>query len=81
MMWQPWGWGGDWGMGMGWGLFGLMHVLWWVVLVGGAVLLFRALRSGGGGGRDKALEILRERYARGEIDQAEYAERTRHLKA
>jgi putative membrane protein len=73
-----WGWGGDWGMG--WGFFGLMHVLWWVVLIVAAVLLFRGLRDRGEGSRDRALDILRERYARGEIDQAEFAERKRQLR-
>jgi len=32
-------------------------------------------------GRTRALEILRERYARGEIGEREFAERRRRLKA
>ena len=77
-MWHPmW----DAGWAYGWGFFGLMHLLWWALLVAGAFVLFRAVfgdRRGGGG--DSALQILRERYARGEIDENEYAGRRRQLK-
>lgn len=74
-------WGGDW-MG-GWAIgFALMHLLWWGLLIGlGALLLRWALRDPGARGtgsgtRDGAAEaILRERFARGEIDQREYEER------
>jgi putative membrane protein len=79
-MYHMYGWDGGWGMGWGW--FGLMHVLWWVLLVAGAVVLFRVVLGPDRPSRrhDSALQILRERYARGEIDQAEYAERLKHLK-
>jgi putative membrane protein len=73
MMWNPgWGWGG-----MPWAWFTAMHVLWWVLLVAGAVIVFRAVA--GRRPRDRALDLLRERFARGEIDQAEYDERRRQL--
>lgn len=79
-MFHMWGWDGGWGMGWAW--FSLMHALWWVLLVGGAILLFRAiLGPRSRRGRDSALDILRERYARGEIGETEYHERLRHLKA
>lgn len=72
-----------WGMGAGW--FGLWHLLWWALVIAAGVVLFRLLvtdrrRGGGPGSDDRALEILRERYARGEIDQQEFEERTRQLK-
>lgn len=77
-MWHDmFGWGG---WGMGWGWFGLMHVLWWVLLVVGVVALVRWMRDGRSSG-DRAQAILRERYARGEIDQAEFDERMRRLNA
>ena len=73
------GWGGGWGGGnmFGFGLIGLVLV---IVI---AVLVARS-RSGGPGpaGRteeDRAMAILRERYARGEIDKAEFDTRKRDL--
>jgi putative membrane protein len=74
------GWGSGWG---GAALFGWMHLLWWGVVVGVVVLLARALlrgrRGGNGGSGDRALEILDERYARGEIDKSEFDNRRRDL--
>lgn len=61
------GFGGWWLMGMG------MMVLFWVAIV---LLLIWAVRSlfprQIGSGRDQALETLRQRFARGEINAAEY---------
>jgi putative membrane protein len=69
---------------MGFGTIGM--VLFWVVvilaIVGLASVLARG-RSGGGGTSERigatALEILDERYARGEIDQTEYERKRRDL--
>lgn len=65
---------------MGYGGFGAMGafgwiwmVLVWVVVVGLVVWGVSALLGGRTGGNEAdALEILRKRYARGEISQAEY---------
>lgn len=57
------------GFGMGIGL--LVMVLFLVLIVWGLSLL-EAPRSPVGDGDATALEILRRRYARGEISQAEY---------
>ena len=72
-----------WGNMMGWGGgggFGLGHLLWWALVIAGIVLLVRSLsgtsRSDDG---SRALRILEERYARGEIDQAEFETRKRDL--
>lgn len=78
-MWNGMHWGWD---GMGWAGFGLAHLLWWALVIAGAVWLVRSLAGGRGPLReDRAESILRERYARGEISQEEYDERLRHLKA
>jgi putative membrane protein len=63
-------------------------VLWWFLIILGIVVLAKWLFSGTGGGSgsgsireadDRALAILRERYARGEIDKQEFEARKRDL--
>lgn len=74
-----------------WGM-GLVHgLLWLVLLVVGIVLLVRLVSREsrdmrewrpGGGGRDApetALDILKKRYARGEIDKPEFDARKKDL--
>jgi len=78
------GWSGGWGPGGGW--YGLMHLAGWVIIILGVVVLVRWAAGNGSRGRgrpqeDRALEILRERYARGEIDKAEFELRQRDLKS
>lgn len=62
----------------GWGFFG-MHALWWlfwiVVIGAAAVFLFQSSAPG----RETPLELLRRRYAAGEISKEEYEERKRTL--
>jgi len=74
-----WGWGGGWGMGFGW----LFMILFWGLILVGIVALVRWLSdqsSPGGVARAKtALEILQERYARGEIQKDEYDQKKRDL--
>ncbi len=70
--------------GWGMGLFGLgMMILFWGGL---AVLIVLAIRwlgdqNGGGPGRRRsdALDILKERLARGEIDVEDFETRRKHL--
>lgn len=76
-MWGEWGWGG---MFLG-PLFGILFIAAIAVAI---VLVIRAI--GGGvetgkarGGRGTALDILDERFARGEIDIQEYEDRKRGL--
>ena len=73
--------GYDWGyQGMGGGWWALMMagmVIFWAILVFGIVALVRHNRPGPGAsslgeGADKAVTILRERLARGEITPEEY---------
>lgn len=80
-------WGGDmmgWGGGWGWSWFGMIHmVLWWFLIILGIVVLAKWLFGGASAGRgpseDRALAILRERYARGDIDKTEFEARKRDL--
>lgn len=78
MMW------GDWGMGWGWGIFGTLHmVLWWVLIILGIAVLIKWLIGGsarsGRADSSRALEILKERYARGEIGKDEFEQKKRDL--
>lgn len=72
---QMWGDGHMWGAGMvGWGWFVLLVVLVVLAFVAMAVLIDRDTDDDGG-----ALATLRERYARGEIDEEEFETRRARL--
>ena len=83
---QPGGYGG-WGMGpgmmgSGWGMGwfgGIFMMIFWILILVGLVFLIKWLiqstnrtRLDTGGSAGRALDILKERYARGEIDKAEF---------
>lgn len=73
---------GDMGWGSGWGWFGLTHMLlWWVLLILGIAVLAKWLLGSGRMSGDRALEVLKERYARGEIGKEEYEQKRRDLAA
>jgi len=65
--------------GFGW----IFMILWWVIVVIGAVALIRWLvnqtSSKSGGDAKTPLQILQERYAKGEIDKKEFEERKQAL--
>jgi len=78
-----WGWGmhpmwwmwGAWGIGMM-----LVMLVFWGLVITGLVLGIRWLvGTGRASASDRALEILRERYARGEINREEFEARKRDL--
>jgi len=74
-------------MMMGWGgMFfgGLMMLLWIGLIIALIVFLVRWISGSSGrssGQSLNALDILEQRYARGEIDTAELEERTRQLRS
>lgn len=66
-----------WGMGMaGWGWLGM--AFFWILVIAAAVYLVKVFteqnqsRDSEKRGNDRAIEILRERYAKGEINQEEF---------
>jgi putative membrane protein len=74
------------GWGYGWG-FGVAHMVFWVVvliaIVVGAVWLIRSSVTPQTGlpRRSAGLDVLEERYARGEIKREEYLEKKRDILA
>lgn len=76
-----WGWGGHPMMWGAWG-FGMMFmmILFWGVIIVAVVVGIRWLLGQGKESRsDSALEILRQRYARGEINKEEFETRRKDL--
>lgn len=71
---------GDWG-GWGMGFGGIFMILFWGLVIVGIVALAKWLLSapGSGGSGKRPLEILKERYARGEITQEQYERMRREL--
>lgn len=73
-----------WGYGMGW--FGtILMAAFWIAVIVGVVFLIRwlaiSMRAGSHGtaSGESALEILKKRYARGEIDKEEFEAKKRDL--
>ena len=70
MMHWDYGWGMGWGMGFGW----VFMIFFWVLVVLGIFYLIRIVmtdtkKEAGG---DTALDILKKRYAKGEITKEEF---------
>ncbi len=69
--------GHGWGMGMGW---------WWIigliVLIAVILIVVKSMNRSSGSAQSSgktALDILKERYASGEIDKEEYEKRKKDL--
>ena len=76
----------DFGYWGGLGILGsVLMMLWWVLIIVGIVALVKwigGIASPGRGMREKsALEILKERYAKGEVDKREFDAKKKDLEA
>lgn len=73
-----WGYGD--GYGWGWGM-GIAHTfLWWMLLILGIVVLVRWIGVGPHHTHgESTLDILKKRYARGEIGREEFEQKKRDL--
>lgn len=83
---------GDWDwndmMGSGWGgefflvMSGIMMLLFWLVFILAAIALIRWLTgslTGNAGTSNKAMDILKEKYAKGEITKEEFKAKKKDL--
>jgi len=78
------GYNGGWDNMMGWGGFGfgwIFMIIFWILIILGVVALVRYLGNSGKSVKDDKtpLEILKERYAKGEIDKKEFEDKKKDL--
>lgn len=61
----------------------LMMIIFWAVAIAGGIALFRVLARGNRNGAaiptNSAMEILKQRYAKGEISQEEFVKMKQDL--
>ncbi len=78
-----WGYMSDYGYG--WGGMGFGMLLFWGLFIVGVVMLLKCYRGSGACGKqgreNSALDLLNERYARGEIDKEEFEQKKRDLES
>ena len=70
---------GGWGMGFGW----IWMIIIWVAIIAGVVWAVRAIAGSNNAGphysEQSALDIIKKRYARGEIGREEFEEKKKEL--
>lgn len=69
---------GGWGSMMGYFGGGIMMIVFWVAIIYFIVWLVRNNKINGAD-NTKALDILKERYAKGEIDKKEFEEKKKDI--
>ncbi len=73
--------GGGWGAGnmMGWFGGGIMMLVFWALFIVFIVWLVREISGRNTSFNSKALDILKERYAKGEINKEEFEAKKKDL--
>ena len=68
------------GYGMSSGMW-ILGLIFWILILVGLILLIKYLWEGAGAKRveESALEVLRKRYAKGEISKEEFEEKKKDL--
>jgi putative membrane protein len=62
-----------------WLFFFILHVLFWILVIIGVVTLIKYIIQPGQRQKDEALELLRKRYASGQISREEFEEKRKDL--
>lgn len=80
-----WNYGYDCGLMMGWGGWGLFSMIFgWIFIVAVVILFVKWITRDSAGkwrhNNKSAIDILEERYARGEIDKKEFEEKSQDIK-
>jgi putative membrane protein len=76
MMWPLYGWG----FGGFWWIMPILMIVFWGLIIWGIVMLVRRPSSSSSGPNDdSALEILKKRYAAGEITREEFGEKRKAI--
>ena len=60
---------------------GWMMILWWGVIIAAIYIVVRALtqQKGGASSDESPLDVLKKRYARGEISKEEFSEKKKDI--
>ena len=69
------------GYGYGMGGMEILAIIFWILILVGLILLIKYLWEGAGakGAHESAIEILKKRYAKGEINKEEFEEKKKDL--